>query len=392
MSGLNRVAGLFAGIGGIEIGLNRAGLRAVYLNEIDEHARVVLRAHFPGVPTSADIREVRRLPRAEVVTAGFPCTDISQAGRKTGIAGAQSGLVNDVFRLLAECRPAPEWLILENVSYMLRLDRGHAMHHIVTAVESLGYRWAYRVVDARSFGLPQRRQRVVFIASRQHDPRTVLFADDAKTQFDDAIGSVDERCAYGFYWTEGLRGLGWAKDAVPTIKGGSGLGIPSAPAIWYPETGDVGTPQIEDGERMQGLPPDWTLPSVLAGARPGSRWKQVGNAVCVPMSHWVGRRLNEPGNPVAGDWTIPIAGPKWPTAGFGGGGKKWQAPVSSTPYPADYNLRKFLTMPVKPLSAKATAGFLERAGRSKLRFADGFLRSLEDHLTVMQDAPDPRGR
>lgn len=110
---------------------------------------------------------------------------------------------------------------------MLQLERGKAMRYLVDELEARGYSWAYRVVDTRAFGLPQRRQRVILLASRTEDARDVLFADDAapvNTPF-----SPDLWC--GFFWTEGLRGLGWAVDAVPTLKGGSTIGIPSPPAI-----------------------------------------------------------------------------------------------------------------------------------------------------------------
>jgi len=112
---------------------------------------------------------------------------------------------------------------------MLQLDRGRAMRHLTDALEELGYRWAYRVVDARAFGLPQRRLRVVLLASRTEDPREVLFADDVAPD----LPELDDAELYdcGFYWTEGVRGLGWVVDAVPTLKGGSAVGIVSPPAV-----------------------------------------------------------------------------------------------------------------------------------------------------------------
>ena len=91
------------------------------------------------------------------------------------------------------------------------------------------------VVDARAFGLPQRRKRVLLLASRTRRPAPVLFADDAGEPPFAARAGV----ACGFYWTEGIRGLGWAVDAVPTLKGGSTIGIPSPPAIWLPDGGIV---------------------------------------------------------------------------------------------------------------------------------------------------------
>ncbi len=126
----------------------------------------------------------------------------------------------EVFRLL-KGRRVP-WVLLENVPFMLHLGKGRALEVVVSELERLGYSWAYRVVDARAFGLPQRRERVYIVAALDDDPRRVLFADESGPLEDDAAPS--EAPAFGFYWTEGLRGLGWAADAVPTLKGGSSVG------------------------------------------------------------------------------------------------------------------------------------------------------------------------
>ena len=135
---------------------------------------------------------------------------------------------------------------------MLVLDQGTAMRYLINELEALGYRWAYRLIDSRSSGVPQRRQRVLLVASRTEDPTTVLFADEAvepeESSFDDT--------AYGFYWTEGLKGVGWAKDAVPTLKGGSTVGIPSPPAVWVPGAApgrQIVTPVIDDARGAAGL-------------------------------------------------------------------------------------------------------------------------------------------
>ena len=159
-----------------------------------------------------------------------------------GHPGDRSGLVEHVFRLLDEAPNSPTWLLLENVSFMLSLDRGEAMRWLTTQLEERGYTWAYRVVDTRAFGLPQRRQRVLLLASKTEDPRPVLLNQEhGEVVIDDRAG-----LACGFYWTEGIRGLGWAVDAIPTLKGGSTIGIPSPPAIWQPGTGhdrDSGHPR-----------------------------------------------------------------------------------------------------------------------------------------------------
>src|SRR5581483_7063381 len=177
------IAGLFAGIGGVERGLAGAGGRAELLCEWWEPAKVVLAQRFPDASVVGDVRDLRSLPKVDVATAGFACTDLSQAGRTHGIQGSQSGLVAEVFRLLRRQRVPV--LVLENVRNMLVLDGGEAMRYLTAELESLGYRWAYRLVDSRFAGVPQRRQRVLFVAARDVDPRAILFADDAGEPPDD---------------------------------------------------------------------------------------------------------------------------------------------------------------------------------------------------------------
>ncbi|MDP9438576.1 MAG: DNA (cytosine-5-)-methyltransferase [Actinomycetota bacterium] len=378
-----RVVGLFAGIGGLEFGLDLAGHETRLLCEIDEGARSILARRYPDLPIEGDVRELPSLPDTDLVAAGFPCQDLSMAGRKTGIRGDNSGLVEHLFRLLdGRSGSGPTWLLLENVPYMLHLDRGKAMHFLTTSLEARGFSWAYRVVDARAFGIPQRRLRVVLLASRTEDPRDVLLSENyGQPPVDDSLRTVDEDRSYGFYWTEGKRGLGWTRDAVPTIKGGSGLGIASPPAVWVPRTGEIGTPDIRDVERLQGFPPDWTAPAVdVPGAKKGARWLLVGNAVCTPVSRWVGEKLQESGE-YDGSTTGVLRG-RWPMAAWGSGGKSYGVDLSTWPRRREgKTLEDFLNYPLKPLSRRATAGFLKRARESEtIRYSKEFLHAVELHL------------
>ena len=166
------MVGLFAGIGGIELGLHAAGHRTVLLCDVEPTSQAVLRAHFKGVPLVGDVRELIALPDTEICAAGFPCQDLSQAGRTAGIGGENSGLVSEVLRLAAQSDV--RWLLFENVPFMLQLDRGQAMRFLTHSLEELGFGWAYRVIDTRAFGLPQRRQRVIMLASRTSKASTHL--------------------------------------------------------------------------------------------------------------------------------------------------------------------------------------------------------------------------
>jgi DNA (cytosine-5)-methyltransferase 1 len=385
---IHSVVGLFAGIGGLELGLQRAGHRTSLLCENDSDAQAVLKARFPHAPLHGDICTLKSLPEeTSLVVAGFPCQDLSQAGRASGISGGRSGLVGEVFRLLSTHKVP--WVLLENVPFMLQLGRGAAMNFIVSSLESLGYKWAYRVVDTRCFGLPQRRRRVYLVAALHGDPRSILFADDAR-EFRTAVSSG--RIAKGFYWTEGTRGLGWALDAVPTLKGGSSLGIPSAPAILLPD-GHIGTPDIRDAERLQGFPANWTKPAALA-SRASSRWKLVGNAVSVPAANWIGRRLFHPSTPIDFPSSALHDSAKWPCAAWNVGEGRRHILASEWPVCRTYkSLESFLRFPVASLSEKAATGFLGRARDAKLRFEPGFLDAVARHIELMQfDAPSPASR
>lgn len=378
-----RTAGLFAGIGGIELGLHASGHESALLCEIEPTAAAVLRHQFAGVPVVPDVRDIDALPDVDLIAAGFPCQDLSQAGNTAGISGERSGLVGEVFRLVEAAGERLSWLLLENVPFMLQLDNGRAMDFLTRSLDALGLSWAYRVVDTSAFGLPQRRRRVILLASRTHDPRDVLLVDDAGDP-----GLPRHRPgakAYGFYWTEGLRGVGWAVDCVPTLKGGSTIGIPSPPGIWMVESGNIVTPDIRDAERLQGFPVDWTLPGLsVPKSRVGQRWKMVGNAVSVPLARWVGERLLEPGYYRA-DLDSPLArGQRWPLAAWGRDGVVCESRVSSWPVREQgEGLADFLRFNTKPLSARAAAGFLDRARRGTLRFADGFLEAIERHRRNM---------
>jgi DNA (cytosine-5)-methyltransferase 1 len=367
------VVGLFAGIGGLEEGLRRAGHRAELLCEIDAPARAVLRNRFPDARLAPDIRKLRGLPDADVVAAGFPCQDLSPVGTRVGITGTNSGLVDEVFRLVRTKRRRPEWLVLENVPFMLQLQRGRAMKHVTQQLASLGYNWAYRIVDTRAFGLPQRRRRVVIVAARQHDPRTVLFpGNEPEPQW-----PPPSMAACGFYWTEGNRGLGWAVDAIPPLKGGSSLGIPSAPAVWL-MNGQIGTPDIRDAERLQGFPANWTKPAEDIATR-GARWRLIGNAVPVPLATWIGRRLTRPVEDLGRLDSGEFVSGRWPSAAWGDrNGKVFSCVRTEWPSHWAYkSLNDFMRFPLRPLSVRATVGFATRLAASRLRVPDELFDDLE---------------
>jgi DNA (cytosine-5)-methyltransferase 1 len=375
-----QAVGLFSGIGGIEEGFRQARLSTELLCEVDPFARGILERRFPDVLIEDDVRQLKSIPRVEVLAAGFPCQDLSQAGRTAGIKGRHSGLIKEIFRLLATSRRPPEWLVLENVPFMLHLSGGCAMRVITNALVDHGYRWAYRIVDTIAFGLPQRRRRIIIVAARKSDPRTVLFSDDVGER----ISRCGEDAPRGFYWTEGRSGLGWAHDAVPPLKAGSGVGIPSSPAMWFPRERLIATLDIRDAERLQGFSAGWTRTNDDDKQCERARWRLVGNAVSVPVAEWLGRRLLDPGEHCSSLDVELRDARSWPTAAWGTKNEMRGTVISSWPIrAANRGLARFLRYPIVPLSVRATAGFRSRALQSTLRFEDGFLEDVTHHLRRM---------
>lgn len=371
--------GVFAGIGGFELGFERGGHGTVLLCEKDEGARAVLDKQFPDCEKHGSIGTLRNLPKhVDVLVAGFPCQDLSQAGQTAGINGEHSGLIQHVFRLLRR-REIP-WVVLENVPFMLHLRRGRALAWICEQLERLGYFWAYREIDARAFGLPQRRRRVFFVASLDGDPRAVLLSDDAG-QPTDANDDGDMAC--GFYWTEGNHGIGWAVDAVPPLKGGSTIGIPSPPGILLP-TNEVIMAGIGDAERLQGFPVGWTRAAADV-VRATYRWKLVGNAVNVKVSEWIGRRLVVPVPFREADCAPLMKRAPWPRAAWSMGDGRFRSVASTWPvHHQQKHLHAFLLDSEKPLSLRAATGFLTRLDASSLNVPRRLRRGLRTHIAQLE--------
>jgi DNA (cytosine-5)-methyltransferase 1 len=160
---------LFAGVGGFDLALERNGIKVVASVEIDKKASEVLAKHFPNSKLFGDIQEVtgEQLinagfdPSNGIIVGGFPCQDLSIAGKRSGLAGKRSGLFWEICRLLDETRA--QNFILENVPGLLSSNQGSDMAAVVEALVERGYGIAWRVLDAQHFGVPQRRKRVFIV-------------------------------------------------------------------------------------------------------------------------------------------------------------------------------------------------------------------------------------
>lgn len=171
-----RHASFFSGAGGLDIGFERAGIKTVSTCEIDPYASALLAERFPDAPNLGSITEINAndIPEADIWTGGFPCQDLSVAGKRAGFSGKRSSLAFTFLDLVEQRRP--RWLVLENVPGLFSSNNGADFGRLLYEMEQLRYGVSWRTLDARYFGVPQRRRRVFIVASLESDrANQVLF-------------------------------------------------------------------------------------------------------------------------------------------------------------------------------------------------------------------------
>jgi len=256
-----KVLDLFAGIGGFTIGLERAGFETAAFCEIDPYAQKVLRKNWPGVPIYDDVRTItaERLASdgigVDVITGGFPCQDISTAGRQAGIEGERSGLWSECARLLGELRP--QYAIFENVTNLLNGERGAWFKRVLWDISQIGYDAEWHCIPASELGAHHRRDRVWIVAypNSNSQPRQSLNAGEIQeTSF-----LADTNSAQRKRGSLSIR----IQSQYANIVGASGWGA------------EPGVGRVADG-----------IP-----AR-SHRLKCLGNAVVPPIPELIGRAIN----------------------------------------------------------------------------------------------------
>ena len=268
------VGSLFSGVGGFDLALENVGMTVRWQSEVDRFASHVLADHWPDVPNLGDINNICMPERVDVLCGGFPCQDISRAGHKKGLAGARSGLWFEFARIIGEVEP--EWVVIENVAGLLSSNSGRDMGTVVTSLGNMGYGWAYRVLNSVGFGVPQRRRRVFIVGHRSNNPRSaqVLFESNNLRRDTEKVQSTK-------YHTRTL-----TKSNTRDVYDGSALA--GLMIIDTNSNGDKAPRRLTplECERLQGFPDNWG--SVCSDLQ---RYKQMGNAVTVPVVSWIGKRI-----------------------------------------------------------------------------------------------------
>jgi DNA (cytosine-5)-methyltransferase 1 len=188
---------LFAGIGGFDLGLERAGMQCEWQCEIDPYARRVLEKHWPDVRRYDDVRTMLDYkPHAvDLICGGFPCQDISNAGRRAGIDGERSGLWSEYARIIGTLRP--RYVLVENVAALL----GRGIGRVLGDLSSLGYDAEWHVISAASVGAPHVRERVWIVANRDSSSGRA----ESWEQQADRAAIIDPGCEGNVADTHGIR-------------------------------------------------------------------------------------------------------------------------------------------------------------------------------------------
>jgi DNA (cytosine-5)-methyltransferase 1 len=234
------VGSLFAGIGGFDLGLDRAGMRTAWFCEVDTFCQRILAKHWPDVPCYPDIRELRGVDvePVDILCGGFPCQDISAAGKGAGLAGARSGLWSEYARLVGELRP--RYVIVENVPVL----RTRGLDRVLADLDACGYDAEWDGIPASTVGAPHKRDRIWIVAYPQREGSQGL---RAKRGLGEGSGEVE---------------ADWRRD----VRGGGRT-------YWCVEP-DVG--RVVDG-----------VPDRV------DRLTALGNALVPQIAEWIGRRIVE---------------------------------------------------------------------------------------------------
>lgn len=282
----------FAGIGGIRLGLEQAGHKCVGFCEFDKYARTAYKAMYDteGEWESHDVRATKSydVPAADLWCFGFPCQDISVAGKQKGLQeGERSGLFYEIMRLLAGRRQEdrPRWLLVENVKNLLSIGNGFDFARLLLEVGGYGYFLQWQVLNSKDFGVPQNRERV-FIVGYLGDIRGREIFPLRRTDGENPckLHEITQglSMAYRVYNPDGI------SKTLAAVGGGAG-----AKTGLYAARSRIRRLTPRECWRLQGFPDEYFDKAKAAGISDTQLYKQAGNGVTVNVARAIGERLKE---------------------------------------------------------------------------------------------------
>jgi DNA (cytosine-5)-methyltransferase 1 len=290
-----KVASFFAGIGGFDLGFERAGMEIVFQCEIHKFGQSILKKHWPDVPLFSDIKNVDPKDLSKDISlwcGGFPCQDLSVAnqGKRKGLVGERSGLFYEFTRLVKERKP--KWLVLENVPGLLNSHNGEDFRCVLEELDKLGYGVSWRVLDAKYFGTPQRRRRVYIVASlgSLRSARVLFEEGSTKVVAKQGVGErllssreTPRSNKEADYFAIQHASIGRKASAGPQAKGFRNDG----------ETYTLDSRGSADVVCSSSIAFRVRKTSRLSKGLDSNRYRAIGNAVNVSVVEWLGKRILE---------------------------------------------------------------------------------------------------
>ena len=311
---------LFAGIGGFRIALESIGGKCLFSCEINEHCQKIYKENFGEIPVG-DIKTLnpKDIPKCDVLCAGFPCQPFSISGKKMGLKDERADVIESLFNIINHLQP--KIVILENVKHLVHHDNGETLRYILSSLNKVAYNVSYDVLNAKNFGVPQNRERLIIVAtlnnkfdfSKLERQKTVKIHDILDKTGDFEFLKLDEYniienpikqdsgLIFSGYRNKKIRINGVRKgtehlsrvhkqpNRIYSING-------THPTIASQETsgrywillddGCVRKLTINECFKIMGFPEDYKLKSSIS-----ELYKQVGNSVCIPKIVALGKEI-----------------------------------------------------------------------------------------------------
>jgi DNA (cytosine-5)-methyltransferase 1 len=290
-----RYLSLFSGIEAASVAGKPLGWVAAAVAETDKFCRSVLQTRWPLVPNLGDVRQLRRshvCGPVDLVVGGSPCVSFSIAGKREALDDPRGQLIFEIVRVCSEF--TPRWVLFENVANLVSINASGPFKALLGALHDIGYSVGWRVLDARFFGVPQRRRRVYILGYRGRwtRPAEALFEPEVH---DSGTGeSATQKSAHPARdFTKILGPDGYAPKQFGTLMAkGYGYGCTQSPVEYIIDRQGARQLTPLECERLQGFPDGYTAIPYRRGIAPDTqRVRVLGNSMAVPVMTWLGRRI-----------------------------------------------------------------------------------------------------
>lgn len=316
---------LFAGIGGFRMAFNNEDFKCVFSSEINKHCQEVYFKNYNELP-HGDITKInpKDIPDFDILTGGFPCQPFSICGKRKGFEDTRGTLFFNICNIIKEKQP--KVIVLENVKHITHHDGGKTFKVIIESLEDLGYFVEYKILNAKDFGIPQNRERIIIVASKYRkfdfnklnynqtyskvkdildkDIENVQYLSKDEYTLLDTIRLQDSGLQFVGYrnksiWKKGIRPntehLSRVHRQPNRIYSSNGIHptIPSQETsgrffIYLPEIDKVRKLTINECYKLMGFPSDFKKSNIA-----GEAYKQIGNSVCVPLIQEIARQIKK---------------------------------------------------------------------------------------------------